>query len=59
MDYNGDPYLDFDTPGLISNNVSRRKVSFICLLIRLCDSSDYVSTYGGPSPSEMSIDGFL
>ena len=59
MDYLGDPYLNSDTPGLISTNVSCRKVLFICLPIRSFDSSDYASTYGETSSSEMSIDGNL
>ena len=59
MDYYGDPYLNSYTPGLISDNVSRCKVLLICLLIRSCDPSDYASTHGEKTSSEMSIDGYL
>ena len=59
MDYHGDPSLNSDTPGLISDRVSRRKVSFICLPIRSCDSSDYALAHGETSSSEMPIDGYL
>jgi hypothetical protein len=59
MDYDGDPYLHSYTPGLISDDVSRHKVSFICLPIRSFDSSDYASIHGETSSSEMSIDGYL
>jgi hypothetical protein len=59
IDYLGNPSLNSYTPGLISDNVSRRKVSFICLPIRSFDSSDYASTHGETSSLEMSIDGYL
>jgi hypothetical protein len=59
MDYHGDPYLNSDTPGLISDDVSPRKMSFICLPIRPFDSSDYASSYGETSSSEMPINGNL
>jgi hypothetical protein len=59
MDYHGDPYLNSYTPGLISDNVGCRKVSFNCLPIHSFDSSDYASTHGETSSSEMSIDGYL
>lgn len=59
MDYRGDPYLNSYTPGLISDNVSRRKASFNCLPIRSFDSSDYASSHSETSSSAMSIDGYL
>jgi hypothetical protein len=59
MDYHGVPYSNSYTPGLISDDVSRRQVSFICLPIRSFDSSDYASSHGETSSSEMSIDGYL
>jgi len=59
MDYHGDSLLNSNTPGLISDDVSRRKVLFICLPIRSFDFSDYASTHGETSSSEMSIDGYL
>jgi hypothetical protein len=58
-DYQGVPYLNSDTPGLISDDVRPRKVSFMCFPIRSFDSPDYASTHGETSSSEMSIDGYL
>jgi hypothetical protein len=59
MDYHGDPYLNSYTPGLISDNVSPRKVWFIRLPIRSFDSPDYASIYGQTPSSKMSIDSYL
>jgi len=58
-DYHGNPYLESDTPGLISDIVSLRGVSFICVPIRSFDSSDYASTHGETTSSGMSVDGHL
>ena len=59
MDYHGVPYSDSYTPGLISDDVSRHKASFICLLIRSFDTLDYASSHGETPSSEMSINGHL
>jgi len=58
-DYQGVPYRNSYTPGLISDGVRPRKVSFTCLPIRSFDFPDYASTHGETSSSELSIDGYL